>query len=206
MDAVLAWLSGLPPAALYLTLAVVAALESVFPPLPSDTVVAFGSFLAARGQGTLLGTFLATWIGSVGGAIAVYWVGRRYAAGEMRKRLLRYGGERAERRVELLYKRRGLLAIFLSRFLPGARAIVPPFAGALRLPAAPVAVAIGSASAIWYGLITFAAYRVGADWEALRAHLTTLSRGTAIFAVVAVVLIAGGVLIARAIRRGRAPR
>jgi len=206
MDAVLAWLSGLPPAALYLMLAVTAALESVFPPLPSDTVVAFGSFLAARGQGTLLGSFLSTWIGSVGGALAVYWVGRRYAAGEMRKRLLRYGGERAEQRVELLYKRRGLVAIFLSRFLPGARAIVPPFAGALRLPPVPVAVAICSASAIWYGLITVAAYRVGADWSAFRARLAELSRGTAMAAAAIAVVIATGVLITRAIRRRRASR
>lgn len=206
MDAALAWLAGLPPAALYLALAVIAALENVFPPLPSDTVIAFGSFLAARGQGTLLGTFLSTWVGSVGGALAIYWVGRRYAAGEMRKRLLRYGGERAEQRVELLYKRRGMIAIFLSRFLPGARAIVPPFAGALRLPPVPVALAMGSASAIWYGLITVAAYRVGANWEAFRTHLAELSRGTAIAAAAIVVLVAGGVLITRAIRRRKASR
>jgi membrane protein DedA with SNARE-associated domain len=206
MDAALAWLSGLPPAALYLALAVIAALENVFPPLPSDTVVAFGSFLAARGQGTMLGAFLSTWIGSVGGALAVYWVGRRFAADEMRKRLLRYGGERAEQRVELLYKRRGMVAIFLSRFLPGARAIVPPFAGALRLPPIPVAAAMGSASAIWYGLITILAYRVGADWDAFRARLAELSRGTAIVAAALVALIALGVLIVRVVRRRGAPR
>jgi membrane protein DedA with SNARE-associated domain len=203
MDAVFAWLSGLPPAALYLALAVTAALESVFPPLPSDTVVAFGSFLAARGQGTMLGSFLATWAGSVGGALVIYWVGRHYAADEMRKRLLRYGGARAEERLELLYARRGLIAIFLSRFLPGARAIVPPFAGALRLPPVPVAAAIASASALWYGLITIAAYRVGADWNAFRAHLAELSREAAIVAAAIVVVGAIGMLIARAMRRRR---
>jgi len=80
VEGVLGWLSGLPPAALYAALAVVSAAENVFPPLPADTVVAFGAFLAARGQATLLGAFLATWLGNVSGALLVYMLGRRYGA------------------------------------------------------------------------------------------------------------------------------
>jgi membrane protein DedA with SNARE-associated domain len=203
MDAALAWLAGLPPAALYLALALAAAIENFFPPFPADTVVAFGSFLAARGHATVLGSFLSTWLGNVAGALVVYGMARRYAAGTLQRRIRTHGGERAEQRVKKLYQRHGMVAIFLSRFLPGARAIVPPFAGALRLPAVPVAIAIAFASAIWYGLITIAAYRVGADWEALRERLTTLSRGTAIVAVAIVLLVAGGVLLRRFLARKR---
>ena len=78
MQDVLAWLSGLPPLALYASLFVVSAAENVFPPLPADTVVAFGAFLASRGKATLVGAFLATWAGNVGGALLVYALGRRY--------------------------------------------------------------------------------------------------------------------------------
>jgi membrane protein DedA with SNARE-associated domain len=200
MDAVLAWLTELPPAALYLALAVTAALENFFPPLPADTVVAFGSFLAARGQGTMLGAFLSTWLGNVVGALIVYGLGRRFGAGEMRKRLLRYGGERAEQRVEILYRKRGMLAIFLSRFLPGARAIVPPFAGALRLPVGRVAASIAIASAIWYGSITITAYRVGESWSSLLVRLAALSRNTALAAAGVVLIIAAVAFLRRRVR------
>jgi membrane protein DedA with SNARE-associated domain len=46
------WLSHAPLALLYLIMAAFAAVENVFPPIPADTVVALGSWLAARGQGS----------------------------------------------------------------------------------------------------------------------------------------------------------
>jgi membrane protein DedA with SNARE-associated domain len=157
------WLSALPPFALYAALAVTAAAENVFPPLPADTVVAFGSFLAARGHGTAVGSFLATWLGNVAGAMGMYAAGRRFGAEQVIRRL--GGGERAEERLRLLYGKHGVWALSVSRFLPGVRALVPPFAGALRVPPAKAAAAIGLASGAWYGAITYLAFRVGASWE-----------------------------------------
>jgi membrane protein DedA with SNARE-associated domain len=176
MQELFEWLTSLPPAALYVALALTAALENFFPPLPADTVVAFGSFLAARGEATLLSTYLATWLGNVSGAMGVYAIGRGIGADGMRSWLLKYGRARSEERLELLYRRRGMLALFLSRFLPGVRALVPPFAGALRMPALRVAIVVATASGLWYGLVTLLAYRVGADWEAISAHLGVLTR------------------------------
>lgn len=200
MQGVLDWLSGLPPAALYAALAVVSAAENVFPPLPADTVVAFGAFLAARGQATLLGAFLATWLGNVSGALLVYMLGRRYGARYAHQWMTRFGGSRSESRLTAMYERRGVLALFLSRFIPGLRALVPPFAGALNIPLLRATLAIAIASGIWYGIVTWIAYRVGSDWDALQERL----RGAGLTAA----LIAGAIaLVAIAwylIRRRRA--
>jgi membrane protein DedA with SNARE-associated domain len=94
----------------------------------------------------------------------------------MRSRLLKYGRASSEERLESLYRRRGMLALFVSRFLPGVRALVPPFAGALRMRALPVALLVASASALWYGLITYLAYRLGTDWQAISTHLGRMTR------------------------------
>lgn len=185
MDAVLAWLSGLPPLALYASLALVAAIENVFPPFPADTVVAFGSFLAARGNGTLVGVFLATWIGNVGGAMLMYGVGRRFGARFVERRL---GGPGAARKFEVFHEKYGTPSLFLSRFLPGLRAIVPPVAGALRLPPVRTAVLFATASAIWYGAIAWLGYRLGDDWEKLQAAVGSTSRIMGIGAAVVVAL------------------
>jgi len=189
MDAALHWLAALPPAALYIALAAAAAVENFFPPLPADTVVAFGSFLAARGQGTVLGAFLSTWIGNVGGAMTVFWLGRRFGASGLRTGLARFGGPGAVDRLLRLYGHYGIMALFLSRFLPGVRALVPPFAGAVRMPALAAFGVIAAASALWYGAVTVLAYRVGANWDELSGRIGSLSRGTAVAAAAVAALV-----------------
>jgi membrane protein DedA with SNARE-associated domain len=191
VEGVFAWLTELPPPALYAVLALAAAVENLFPPLPADTIVAFGSFLAAQGEASITGAFLSTWLGNVAGAMVAYSIGRRFGSAEMRRRLLRFGGANAEARLERMYLRYGLLSLFLSRFIPGVRALVPPFAGALRLPALSVLAIVAVASGLWYGLVTFVAYRIGADWPVLVERIGSVTRNSALLAAgVALALLA----------------
>ena len=198
MQGVQEWLTALPPAVLYLVLAVVAAVENVFPPIPADTVVAFGAFLAARGHATLAGAFGATLGGNIAGAMGMYAAGRRYGATRLEQRLAR---GKSSSRLKDLYARYGLAALFVSRFLPGIRALVPPFAGALRIPPWRVFFILGSASAIWYGVITVIAYRVGADWATLQAKMREWQHGLVIGAAIIAVVGVAIWLVAR--RRSR---
>lgn len=180
MGGILDWLESLPVAALYGCLALIAAIENIFPPVPADTVVAFGSFLAARGHGTALGAFLATWVGNVSGAMLMYAVGRHFGADWLEARVARRGGSEMTGRLRKMYGKSGLAAIFTSRFLPGIRALVPPFAGALRVPPFRAAAMIATASAIWYGTITVVAYNLGENWEKATATLGGYQRTLAI--------------------------
>ena len=189
------WLTSLPPAALYLALAGASAIENFFPPFPADTVVAFGSFIAARGHASVVGSFLATWLGNIAGAMAMYALGRRYGAERLTRRLVKGDGG-AQARLEALYGRHGLWALCVSRFLPGVRALVPPFAGALRIPPARTAVAVTVASGIWYGAITYLAFTVGARWEVLAARVGAVGRWAGIVALV-VALIAAAMWLVR---------
>lgn len=191
MQALLDWLTTLPPATLYGVIALTAAIENIFPPFPSDVVVAFGSFVVAQGQrGTMFGVFLATWIGNVSGAMLVYALGRRYGAARLERRLVGSHAQSRDARIRRLFKRYGMPAIFLSRFVPGVRAIVPAFAGALRLSVPWTTVMVASASAIWYGVITVIAFRVGSDWERLRG---TIAQYSTTAAILAAVLLVGGI-------------
>jgi membrane protein DedA with SNARE-associated domain len=194
VDGVQEWLTSLPPTVLYLVLALVAAVENIFPPIPADTVVAFGAFLAARGHATLVGAFAATLGGNVAGAMGMYGAGRRYGAGRLERRL---AAGNAASRLESLYANYGLVALFISRFLPGVRALVPPFAGALRIPPWRVFLIFCGASAIWYGAITVIAYRVGADWPTLQAKMQGWQRSFVIAAVTVAVIGVVAWLIAR---------
>ena len=63
---------------MYAVLALLAAVENVIPPVPSDAAVALGAFLTNRGLTTPLGVFFVTWIANLAGAAAVYFLARRY--------------------------------------------------------------------------------------------------------------------------------
>jgi membrane protein DedA with SNARE-associated domain len=176
LQSFLQWLAEWPPVVLYLVLALFAALENVFPPLPTDTVVAFGTWLAARGDGSAVGAFLSTWLGNVAGAAAMYEVGRRHGTTWMRRKFPRLADERGEARLRTLYSRYGLAALVLSRFIPGVRALVPPFAGALRVPALSAIAAMALASGVWYGLISYLAWRAGSNWDAVTQMIARSGR------------------------------
>jgi membrane protein DedA with SNARE-associated domain len=201
VDGLLEWLTGLPTGALYVVLALVAAIENVFPPFPADTVVAFGSFLAARGQGTLLGAFLSTLVGNLLGAFLMFLVGRRFGAEPLERR---FGGQGAMLKFRLFHDKYGSPALFISRFLPAVRAIVPPAAGALRLPPLRSMILMGTASAIWYGTIAFLGFRLGDDWDRLYAAVRSSTRLMGIIAVGIVVLVVLAFWLRRRFTRERA--
>ena len=192
MDSVLAWLASLPPAALYLILAAVAATENFVPPIPADLIVAFGSFLAARADRSPIPTIVAVVIGNVGGALAMFALGRRFGAEWIRRHLSRVMGESAEQRVQHWYNRFGMPALFLSRFLPGVRAVVPPLAGAMRVPPAGAIAAIAIASTIWYTTLALIAYRLGTQWERIVGAIKDFQT---VAAIVAGVIVALGLVV-----------
>lgn len=175
---------------LYVAMGVTSAIENVFPPFPADAVVAFGSFLAARGKASPYTTFMVVWVGNLLGAAFMYFVGRRYGSAAFTARLEKLGGKNAEARLRDLYDRYGIPALFVSRFLPGVRALVPPFAGALRLPPLAVAAAIALASGVWFAFITFIAYQAGEDWDLLYATIVHSSKIAAVAGFIIVLLVA----------------
>lgn len=188
MEASLAVLQELPPFLTYLVLGVGAAIENVFPPLPADSFVVIGSFLAARGRATLTSVFLVTWTANVASALLVYRAGYRYGPAFFDSRLghllLR---PRQLDRVRGFYARFGTPAIFFTRFLPGLRAIVPVFAGVSHQPLRSVAWPILVASAIWYGLLVWLGGLAGQRLEEILEALAGANRG--------LLGIAGGVFV-----------
>ena len=192
VNALLEWLSALPEAALLPAMALAAALENIFPPFPADVVVALGGILAARGGVSPWPTFLAVWLGNVGGAVLMYALGRHFGAEwiERKFHLATHGA--ADRRFEGWYQRAGVAGLFLSRFIPGVRAIVPPVAGAMKLAPVSTMLAVATASALWYGGITWLAFRAGANWELVMSTVTRYGRwaalGAGVFLLIGLVI------------------
>jgi membrane protein DedA with SNARE-associated domain len=196
-------LASLPVVPTYLVLMALSALENVFPPVPADTAVALGAFLARRGEVSVVPLAALCWLANLASAAGTYAIGRRHGRG-----FFRDGWGRRVMRPEVLaaleeaYARWGTVGIFLSRFLPGLRAAVPPFAGVAGLSAGRALVPAAIASAIWYAFLAFAGYELAENWEAAKAVVAGTNRALGI-AAVAVVVAAAAWLWRRSRRRER---
>ena len=188
MQDILDWLGALPDPLLYGAILLAAFAENVFPPLPADTVVALGAFVAARGNGTAVGVWGATMVGNIGGAMLMYGLGHRFGMPWLLQRFPRMFTKGSTERLTRRFRAGGVVAVAISRFLPGVRAIVPPVAGAVSFGAVRAAVAMTVASGAWYGLVCWLAFSAGARADVLLARIADQQRTVGIVAAVVVAL------------------
>ena len=193
-------LASLPLVPTYLVLMALSALENVFPPVPADTAVALGAFLARRGEVSVVPLAVLCWLANVGSAAGTYVLARRHGRG-----FFRDGWGRKIMPPEVMaaleeaYERWGVAGIFLSRFLPGLRAAVTPFAGVAGLPPARALVPAAAASAIWYAFLAFAGYELAGNWDAVKSLVGDTNRALGIAALV--VAVAGALWLRQRSRR-----
>jgi membrane protein DedA with SNARE-associated domain len=104
-------------------------------PIPEETVLALGGFLSQRGELHLPTVIAVGVLAAIVGDNIGYWLGRCYG----REALERYGryiwvsADRLER-VAAFMARYGGFAVFSARFVPGARFLAGPAAGAIGMP------------------------------------------------------------------------
>ncbi len=164
---------------MYTVIGALAAAENVFPPVPADTAVAIGAFLSTAGTVSALNVFLITWVANVATATSVYFagrtVGRSFFRGRIGRRLMH---PRRLARLEALYRHYGSWGIFFSRFIPGVRGVVPPFAGVAHLSFWRAVPPMALASGLWYGALTLVAATLVTrvdDVVAFVAHLNRIA-------------------------------
>lgn len=173
---VLEALTKLPPLLLYLILGLGAAIENVIPPVPADTFVIVGALLAAQGNADTRLVFLFTWLFNVASAVAVYLIARRYGRSFFRLPVAHWLlKEHQLDQIGGFYGKYGVPAIFMSRFLPAWRAMVPVFAGISGMSPWRVIPPLAIASGLWYGLLVYLGAYMGRNLPAIIAIFSNVS-------------------------------
>ena len=190
LDRFLDWVAQLPELAVYIVLMALSALENIFPPVPADVAVVLGAFLAQRGLTSAPVLGVACWLANTTSAAAMYFYARRrgprfFESGWRRKLM----PPEAIAAIQTAYERHGVLGIFLSRFLPGVRAAVTPFAGVVGMSPLRALLPAASASAIWYAVLVGFGSFLGLNWETARSMVDDANRVLAAISVVVTVAI-----------------
>jgi len=180
------WVAGVIDAAGLVGVALLVALESVVPPIPSEIVLALAGFLAGEGRFNVVVVGLAATAGSLAGALVLYWIGAVVGEDRLKRWLDRLplvdldDLERADR----WFERYGNWAVFVGRMMPVVRSLVSVPAGANRMPLVRFVTLTTLGSGVWNALFVGGGYALGSRWQQVERYSTWFDYGIlAVFAV-----------------------
>ncbi len=164
----------------YLALFLLVILGNIGLPVPEETILVLAGYMCWRGELHLPVVLVIGIVSAVGGDNIGYWLGHRFGRTALERHASWLLGH--PKRLEMMQDfvaRRGMLAVFIARFVPGLRFMAGPLAGALGMPFTRffaanllgalcyVPLVVGLGYAIGYGLGEYVERlrRLGADVE-----------------------------------------
>lgn len=151
-------------------LALMMAAESMVLPVPSEAVMPFAGYVVSTHGMSWAGAILASSLGSLVGSWLGYLMGR-HGVLPLVERWGRYVLVMPHHihKAEQLFERRGMLAVFLCRFVPGVRHVSSIPAGAARMSLLPFLGASVAGATIWNTFLLWVGWKFGRDEAAIAA-------------------------------------
>ncbi|MEV8596530.1 DedA family protein [Streptomyces sp. NPDC052012] len=166
------------------------ALENLFPPLPSEVILPLTGFAAGQGVLTLASALFWTTLGSVAGAVLLYWIGMLFGRERMHAIWAKLPLVKASdlERTEQWFVKHGTKAVLLGRMVPIFRSLISVPAGVERMPLPVFVLLTGLGSLVWNSVLVMAGYWLGDQWETVGDYVGVLSK--AVLALVAAAIVA----------------
>jgi membrane protein DedA with SNARE-associated domain len=182
---------------------VAVALENLFPPIPSEVILPLAGFTASQGDMSLLAAIAWTTVGSVVGALVLYWIGALIGPDRIRAVAARLPLVNVSDidRTEAWFQRHGRKTVFFGRMVPLFRSFVSIPAGVERMPLATFLVLTVLGSLIWNTLFVLAGYFLGEQRQVIEEYAGTYQN--LVLAVGTLAVLAFVVVRLRAARRNR---
>ncbi len=156
----------------YLGAALLMALESMIAPVPSEAVMPFVGFQVADGKWNLLASILATSIGSITGSLASYLMG--YFGGKpfvlkVGKYLL-LNKKDLEKTEKFFNARKGVITLFICRFIPVVRHFISIPAGIGKMSILPFLIATTTGATLWNCFLLFCGMKLREHWVIIQKY------------------------------------
>lgn len=176
----------------YFGIALLIAIENIFPPIPSELILTFGGFMTTY-------TALNRWIvvlfatfGSVLGAGVLYSIGLLLPVERLELLVDRWGHvlglKKADiKRAEGWFEKKGTSAIFFCRFIPLIRSLISIPAGMAKMHMGKFLLYTTLGTFIWNIVLVFLGAYAGSKWSTIVHYMDLYSNvSVAIMAVIGV--------------------
>lgn len=155
----------------YLGILLLIMIENVFPPIPSEVILCFGGFMTTKTNLTIFGVVLASTVGSILGAIILYFIGKilnkerliKIVSGKIGKvlRIKKKDIEMADK----WFDTKGAKTVFFCRFIPIVRSLISIPAGMSEMPFTKFLILTTLGTTIWNTVLTVLGSIMGEKWH-----------------------------------------
>lgn len=168
--------------------------ENIFPPIPSEVVLLFGGFMTTYSKLSVTFMVLFSTLGSVAGAIVLYYIGKilnkdrlkKIVAGKIGK-VLRLKVNDIEKAV-CWFDTKGNKTVFFCRFIPVVRSLISIPAGMSEMSMSKFLLYTFAGSSIWNTVLLIIGNRVGNNWKDILYIMNQYSHIVLILLILALII------------------
>jgi len=183
----------------YLGVLLLIAIENIFPPIPSEIILTFGGFMTKMPNSslTIVGVIIAATLGSLLGAIALYYIGKilnkerlkKIVSGKIGKIL--FLKPKDIEKADKWFDEKGNKTVFFCRFVPVIRSLISIPAGMSEMKMGKFLVYTITGSIIWNTVLVVLGSIVGENWESVADVFDTYSKITVIVLGILFIILVG---------------
>ncbi|NTZ41813.1 DedA family protein [Altererythrobacter sp. SALINAS58] len=187
----------------YLGIALLMAIENIFPPIPSEIIMGIGGLAVARGTMEFWPLLLAGTLGSTAGNYVWFWAGDKWGFERLGPFIDRWGRwltldwQHVES-ASAFFRRRGEWMVFFLRFSPFLRTMISLPAGLAHMPVWRFLIFTFLGSALWNILLVLGGQWLGQYLEEYKSLI-----GWIIFALIGIAIVAYAYRVLTWTPRGR---
>lgn len=201
------WITDIMEQFGYAGIALVIALENLFPPIPSEVILTFGGFMTTKTHLTVPGVILASTIGSVVGAVVLYLIGLLLEVRRLERIVERWGHvlrvkKEDIHRADRWFAKYGYWTVFFCRMIPLVRSLISIPAGMARMKFGLFLLFTTIGTLIWNTVLVYLGAALGESWESIVHYMDMYSHFT--YAVIGLVALAVLYLYLRRARKMKA--
>ncbi len=167
----------------YLGIGLLMFLENLFPPIPSEVIMPFAGFTAAKTDSgvTFLGAVIAGVLGTILGAYPWYYLGKILNEERLEKMADKYGkwiyvSAKDIKKVNNWFTQHGVKAVLLGRLVPGIRTLISLPAGINNMNIFVFSLYTTIGTVAWVLLLTTAGYKLGENYKVVEKYIDPVSK------------------------------
>ena len=170
------WIQNLMSSLGYPGIAFLMFLENVFPPIPSELIMPLAGFTSLQGELSFLGVVIAGMVGSVAGALPLYYLGRVFGEERLASWADRHGrwltvSGHDIRKADAWFDKHGRKVVFFARLVPGVRSLISVPAGISGMNLAEFLLFTALGTGLWAALLAYLGRLLGSGYAQVDHYL-----------------------------------
>ncbi|WP_156450385.1 DedA family protein [Sporosarcina sp. HYO08] len=174
------WIGEIMSAYGYLGVFLLILIENLFPPIPSEVILAFGGFMTTYSELTETGVIVAATAGSVIGAMILYSIGLLVDVPRLEKMVDRWGHVLRLKRKDIhradeWFSKSSFWTVLLCRLVPLIRSLISIPAGMSTMNFFLFIILTAIGSLVWNSVLVYTGAALGENWESIVLKMDTYS-------------------------------